>query len=212
MSNNTDIAPADSSFDSGETFLLRWRGRQEGPYTLAAIEDKLSTNHIGLLHEINRNGHWFTLREFMAERQAALRAEQHAREEQQRQAREEQQREDRLRAERLEAEKLQELRRQNDLLQTGATSGNYSAQGVSGPVVQNRAIPKSRVMYIVLGLLLGLLGIHNFYAGYTTRAVIQLLISIFTGWLVIPLVGVAIWVLIEVITVQEDAQGIPFQS
>src|SRR5258708_28155612 len=35
------------------------------------------------------------------------------------------------------------------------------------PVVAYRGIPKNRTTYIVLGVFLGFLGIHNFYAGYT---------------------------------------------
>lgn len=71
-------------------------------------------------------------------------------------------------------------------------------------------VAKSRVSFILLGLFLGGLGIHNFYAGYTTRAVIQLLISVLTGWLIVPLIAVGIWALIEVIVVKQDAKGIQF--
>ena len=49
---------------------------------------------------------------------------------------------------------------------------------------------KQRIVYILLALLLGGLGIHNFYAGHTGRAVAQLLITIFvafTFWLILPL-------------------------
>jgi TM2 domain-containing membrane protein YozV len=69
---------------------------------------------------------------------------------------------------------------------------------------------KSRVAYILLGLFLGGLGIHNFYAGYTGRAVAQLLITLLTGWLIVPIFIVGLWVLIEVITVTSDARGVPF--
>ena len=70
---------------------------------------------------------------------------------------------------------------------------------------------KSRVTYILLGLFLGNLGIHNFYAGYTVKGIIQLLITILIGWwLVVPLFAVGIWVLIEICTVQTDFQGRPF--
>jgi len=59
----------------------------------------------------------------------------------------------------------------------------------------------------LLGVFLGGLGIHNFYAGYTTKAVVQLLISLLTGWLIIPLIGVWIWVTVEVCTTSRDAKG-----
>ena len=70
--------------------------------------------------------------------------------------------------------------------------------------------PKSRVSYVLLGLFLGGLGIHNFYAGYSGRAIAQLLINLFLGWLIVPYICVAIWVIIEVCSVTEDANGVTF--
>jgi len=69
---------------------------------------------------------------------------------------------------------------------------------------------KDRVVYVLLGVLLGMLGIHNFYAGYIAKAVSQLLITLLLGWLVVPLFAVAIWVLVEVCSVSQDSQGKPF--
>lgn len=82
-----------------------------------------------------------------------------------------------------------------------------------GPVVHHHhhmtLQPKcSRTAYVLLGLFLGGLGVHNFVAGYTGRGVAQLLIVIFTGWLVLPLIAVGFWVLIEVIVVSNDSNGI----
>lgn len=68
--------------------------------------------------------------------------------------------------------------------------------------------PKSRITYILLGLFLGSLGIHNFYAGRTGAGVAQLLITLLIGWTVIPLVIVSIWVLIELIAVSTDGKGV----
>jgi TM2 domain-containing membrane protein YozV len=69
---------------------------------------------------------------------------------------------------------------------------------------------KSRVAFILLGVFLGGLGIHNFYAGYTSKALTQLLLNLFLFWtLVVPL-GIWIWVLVEVISINQDAQGRPF--
>lgn len=81
----------------------------------------------------------------------------------------------------------------------------------AAPAVQQVQIvrqPKSRGVYIILGLLLGLLGIHNFYAGYNGSAVAQLLITLLTGWLIFPLILVALWVIVELIVTDEDASGV----
>ena len=66
---------------------------------------------------------------------------------------------------------------------------------------------KSRGIYIILGLLLGGLGIHNFYAGYYGRGLAQLLTVLILGWFVIGLVIVGVWIIIELFTVTHDAAG-----
>jgi TM2 domain-containing membrane protein YozV len=76
------------------------------------------------------------------------------------------------------------------------------------PGMPYAAVQKSRTAYIVLGIFLGMLGIHNFYAGYTGKAVGQLCLTILTlGYL-----GVIawIWAIVEVCVVTQDGQGIPF--
>jgi len=67
---------------------------------------------------------------------------------------------------------------------------------------------KSRTSYIVLGIFLGALGVHNFYAGYTGRAVGQLCLTVLTlGYL-----GIVswIWAIIEICTVEKDGTGLRF--
>lgn len=73
---------------------------------------------------------------------------------------------------------------------------------------QPQSAPKSRVSYVILALLLGALGIHNFYAGYTGKGIAQLCITLlslgFLGFVS------AIWALVEAITVTQDATGSAF--
>ena len=60
---------------------------------------------------------------------------------------------------------------------------------------------KSKIIAGILGIFLGGLGIHNFYLGRTTRAVIQLVLTIFTF-------GVAsLWGFIEGILILASAPG-----
>lgn len=66
----------------------------------------------------------------------------------------------------------------------------------------------SRVMYVVLGIFLGALGVHNFVAGRTGPGIAQLLITLLLGWLFLPLIAVWIWVIVELCTVKHDARGI----
>jgi hypothetical protein len=68
--------------------------------------------------------------------------------------------------------------------------------------------PKSRTTFIVLGVFLGMLGAHNFYAGYTSRAVGQLCVSVLTaGW---GAVVSWVWALVEICIVDKDSLGIQF--
>ena len=79
---------------------------------------------------------------------------------------------------------------------------------------------KSRVAAGVLALLLGAFGIHNFYLGYTGKALFQLLGTLLTcGILAFP---IAIWAFIEGILILVarpgeapwgvDASGVPLSS
>jgi TM2 domain-containing membrane protein YozV len=79
------------------------------------------------------------------------------------------------------------------------------------PAAASPAGQKDRVAFILLGVFLGTLGIHNFFAGYTGRGVAQLLITLLVGWLIVPWIAVAIWNIVEVITVTKDAHGLPFR-
>ena len=73
------------------------------------------------------------------------------------------------------------------------------------------SVQKSRSTYIILGLFFGLLGVHNFYAGYNGRAIAQLLITVLAGWFIVPLMIVEIWVAVELFTVKTDARGYPME-
>jgi TM2 domain-containing membrane protein YozV len=83
--------------------------------------------------------------------------------------------------------------------------GQPQGQAMYQPIVVGAA--KSRVSFILLGLFLGGLGIHNFYAGYNSKGITQLLLNLFLFWTIIVPIGIGIWVLIEVITVDHDANG-----
>ena len=111
MDNNHHFSETKLRDENIETFLLRWRGKQEGPYSLIIIEGKLAQNQIGLLHEILKDGQWITLREYFAQREALLQAERQMREEEERRMRELAERQDKERKEKYEAELLAKEKR-----------------------------------------------------------------------------------------------------
>ena len=103
------------------------------------------------------------------------------------------------------------------------TPPGYSASPGYGPVpgYGPSAYPgKSKVAAGILALLLGAFGIHNFYLGYTGKALFQLLGTLLTcGILAFP---IAIWAFIEGILILVarpgeapwgvDASGMPLSS
>ena len=71
---------------------------------------------------------------------------------------------------------------------------------------------KSKIAAGLLGIFLGGLGIHNFYLGYTNRAIAQLLISVLSCGMLAAVSS--IWGLVEGIqiltgSINVDANGVP---
>jgi len=86
----------------------------------------------------------------------------------------------------------------------------YPPESQPGPAVPLGAQPKSRTTAGILGILLGGLGVHRFYLGYTGIGIAQIAVTLVTCGL-----G-AIWGFIEGIMIlvdspsfATDAQGIP---
>ena len=46
-------------------FLLLWKGRQSGPFCVAEIREKLSSGEVSRMHQVNFNGKWIVLDEFL---------------------------------------------------------------------------------------------------------------------------------------------------
>jgi TM2 domain-containing membrane protein YozV len=68
--------------------------------------------------------------------------------------------------------------------------------------------PKTRVLFVLLGIFLGALGVHNFYAGYAKKGAIQLCLTLLTCFY-----GAAIswpWAIIEICVINKDAEGNQF--
>lgn len=87
--------------------------------------------------------------------------------------------------------------------------------GVPFPVPVPAGMQKSKIAAGILGILLGGLGIHNFYLGYTGKAVAQLLISILSlGFLSFASVvwGIVEGVMILTGSIAVDGKGIPLKD
>ena len=92
----------------------------------------------------------------------------------------------------------------------------YGQPGYAQPVYGQPVVgaPKQWIVAVLLAFFLGTLGIHNFYLGYTTKGIIQLVLTI-------TVIGIFVsgpWALIDFIMLimrsgsyATDAQGQPLQ-
>lgn len=83
----------------------------------------------------------------------------------------------------------------------------------SGPVPYYE--PKSKIAAGVLGILLGGLGVHNFYLGYTGKAVAQLLITVLTcgfGGVISGVWGLIEGIMILTGSIAVDGRGVPLKE
>lgn len=69
-----------------------------------------------------------------------------------------------------------------------------------------RRISRNGIIYILLAWFLGTIGIHNFYAGYVKKGLVQLILTL-TAWLFlyIPLLITAVWAFVELLVVNKSA-------
>lgn len=85
---------------------------------------------------------------------------------------------------------------------------NQSGKCLSEGRNPNLGARKLRVVYVLLGFFFGAIGLHNFYAGYQCRAVVQILISVLSFGILAILSW--IWAVVEIIMINEDGTGRPF--
>ncbi len=74
---------------------------------------------------------------------------------------------------------------------------------------------KSKIAAGLLGIFLGVFGVHNFYLGYTGKAVAQLLITVlscFTLCFVSEIWGLIEGIMILCGSINTDAKGIPLKD
>ena len=80
--------------------------------------------------------------------------------------------------------------------------------GLDADHATTRGSAHSRSIYIILALLLGGLGVHNFYAGLNGRGMGQIALTTM-GLFVSPLLWSVtfIWIIVDIVTVSTDGYG-----
>jgi hypothetical protein len=185
-----------------QDFFLRWRGKQLGPFSLKEINRKLDDHEIGLGHEIEYQGKWITLEEFLtAMNQAAT----------------------------LAVKITEGAPKSPSTLSSSTAAGTRKGIDSNQPplrLVSTRAssadkhlappevvaIPvrstRRRLVYALIGVLLGFTGAHNYYARHWLTGLLQLLLSIATYLLGFGIVAPWLWALVETVVVRKDGYGL----
>ena len=111
----------------------------------------------------------------------------------------------------VDLQKLREMRDSGRITVEEYDKGTELLYQKSMRQAGERRATKNGAVYILLAGFLGVTGLHNFYAGFWGRALIQLGLSL-TSWLFLflPLILVVLWVLIEIFLQNKDADGNPF--
>lgn len=107
----------------------------------------------------------------------------------------------------------------NNVINTVPVGVDFNRQ-----ITDNRYEYKSKITAGLLGIFFGGLGVHNFYLGYSTKGLIQLIVTIVSlllaccgGISLIVTVGIGIWGFIEGIlilagVINRDGKGMPFRE
>lgn len=182
-----------------EQFLLRWRGRTTGPHSWPAILQMLDEHEIGLFHEIQHQGRWLDLGDFIQSR------------EQSRAAAASLSRKGPIKVQPLAAPEPA-APESGPVLENApvpeAASAPMPVAAQESPAAQGRFRPKSLKRFIGLGMCFGFVGAHNFYAGYWVTALVQLVLSVLTVWFGFGFFVAWLWAFIELLLVHTDCRGV----
>lgn len=164
---------------------LRWRGQVQGPVPWADVMTQLREHRISVYHEVEVDGAWTPLKEVL----------------------------DRLARERVAAPparpvegagRVEPGRRGHAMPPGPGAAGSPPPRGVASPVAGAR---RSRKLFVAAGLLLGFLGVHNFYAGYRGTALVQCVVTVILATLGFGIFASWVWAWIELVVVHTDARG-----
>ena len=96
-----------------------------------------------------------------------------------------------------------------EIADNAAVCVNCGVAVQTAPVVSS----KNKIVAALLAFFLGGLGIHNFYLGYTKKAIIQLVLCLAGSLIVIGPFIVGVWAFVEFIMILlgkiDDAEGKP---
>ena len=201
-------------------YSLRWRGRQFGPFSLPEINRQLDEHQIGMGHEIHYQDQWISLEEFFVALGDSACTPTKAPQ--------------KPSSPQPAAGPSPVIAGAPGVLPpkatpvplsgpAAATTGSQSPSE-SGAVFPRSAVPpapaepqsvptsgtrpRRRLVYALLGVFLGFIGLHNFYARNWLTGLLQLLLSLATYLLGFGIIVPWLWALVEAVLVRKDGNGI----
>jgi TM2 domain-containing membrane protein YozV len=184
-----------------QEYKLRWRGRETGPYPLPEILRKLDEHEIGMGHEISCHGKWITLDDFFAsppEPSAPPPAPPAS-----------------------DPPLPAAISSPTATRRAPAMPERSLPQRIQAPVRRPAELPpamadgktpnlrpRRRLVFALLGVFLGFVGAHNYYARQWLTGLLQLLLSIATFLMGFGIIASWAWAMVEAIVVRKDGDGI----
>jgi TM2 domain-containing membrane protein YozV len=176
-----------------QEYTLRWRGREVGPYPVSEINRQLDDHEIGMGHEIYYQDKWITLEEFFAslpkpgtpasaQQTTAFRPSPAG-------------------TPVTTRERPSPLR-----IKVSVSPSPPPPARVDGKGRDFR--PRYRLLFALLGVFAGFVGVHNFYARQWLTGLLQLLLSIATYLMGFGIIASWLWAMAEAVFVRKDGDGI----
>lgn len=179
--------------DEPQEFKLRWRGREVGPFSLPEINRQLDEHQIGMGHEIFHQDKWIALEEFLVPAPKAVVPS--------------------------PAPPAPPPRSTLTVATPRIAPAAPASPERSSPVRITMSMaspaathpsrrPRHRMVFALLGVFMGFLGLHNFYARQWLTGLLQLLLSIATILMGFGIIASWLWAMAEAIIVRKDGDGI----
>jgi len=176
-----------------QEYTLRWRGREVGPYPVSEINRQLDDHEIGMGHEIYYQEKWITLEEFFAA---------------------------------LPKPGIPTPAQPPPGVRPVPTAFSATTREKPSPLRIKVSVspvvplpvradgkgrdlrPRYRLVFALLGVFAGFVGMHNFYARQWLTGLLQLLLSIATYLMGFGIIASWLWAMAEAVFVRKDGDGI----
>lgn len=112
----------------------------------------------------------------------------------------------------LDAEKLQELKDKHIISEEELVEQKHR---LAARLLHKEDASSARngIVYIILAFFVGAIGMHNFYARYWKRGLVQFLLALISPYMLfVPLIFTSFWAMAELLFVNRGPDGVLFRG